>query len=111
MTHRLAFRMGLALCLGAVLILVGAFEWNLRLQRRHLEDLVGLAADRIAETIRGATRDGMLRNDTEEVLRIIENIGAQRGIARIRIFNKEGRIRTSTDRAEVGSLVDIRAEL
>lgn len=110
MSRRLAFRMGIALCLGAILILLGAFEWNLRLQRRHLEDLVGLAADGVAETIRGATRDGMLRNDSEEVLRIIENIGAQRGIARIRIFNKEGRIRTSTDRAEVGSLVDIRAE-
>jgi len=110
MSRRLAFRMGLALFLGAALILVGAFEWNLRLQRRHLEDLVGLSADRIAETIRGATRDAMLRNDAEGVLRVIENIGAQRGIARIRIFNKEGRIRTSTDRAEVGGLVDIRAE-
>lgn len=110
MSRRLAFRMGLALCLGALLILIGAFEWNLRLQRRHLEDLMGLAADGVAETIRGATRDGMLRNDTEEVLRIIENIGAQRGIARIRIFNKEGRIRTSTDQGEVGTLVDIRAE-
>jgi two-component system NtrC family sensor kinase len=108
--HRLAFRIGLALFVGAALILWGAFEWSLALQRRHLEELVGLSADRIAETIRGATRDGMLRNDADEVHRILENIGAQRGIARLRIFNKEGRIRTSTVPAEAGTLVDIRAE-
>jgi two-component system NtrC family sensor kinase len=108
--QRLAFRIGLALFLGAALILWGAFEWNLALQRRNLEELVGLSADRIAEIIRGATRDGMLRNDAEGVHRILENIGAQRGIARLRIFNKEGRIRTSTAPAEAGSLVDIRAE-
>ena len=69
-----------------------------------------MQADRIAETIRGATRDGMLRNDAEEVHRILQNIGAQRGIARLRILNKEGRIRTSTVPAEAGTLVDIKAE-
>jgi two-component system NtrC family sensor kinase len=108
--RRLAFRIGLALFVGAALILWGAFAWNLRRQRTHLEELVGVQADRIAETIRGATRDGMLRNDAEEVHRILQNIGAQRGIARLRILNKEGRIRTSTLPAEAGTLVDIKAE-
>jgi two-component system NtrC family sensor kinase len=101
---------GFALCLGAAVILVAADWWNLRLQRAHLEALVSLSAERIAETIRSATRDGMMRNDADGVHRIIDNIAAQPGIARIRIFNKEGRIRTSTLPAEVGTLVDIRAE-
>jgi two-component system NtrC family sensor kinase len=52
----------------------------------------------------------MMRNDADGVHRIIDNIAAQPGIVRIRIFNKEGRIRTSTQPAEVGTLVDIRAE-
>ncbi len=107
---RLAVRMGLALCLGAALILLAADAWNLRLQRRHLEGLVGLSADRIAETIRGATRDAMLRNDAQDVHRIIQNVGAQQGITRVRVFNKEGRIGTSTLPSEVGTLVDVRAE-
>jgi two-component system NtrC family sensor kinase len=98
------------LCLGAAAIFAAAGAWNLRLQRAHLTRLVGVSADRIAETIRGSTRDGMLRNDAEGVHRIIANIGTQQGISRIRIFNKEGRIRTSTEAGEVGSLVDIRAE-
>jgi two-component system NtrC family sensor kinase len=52
----------------------------------------------------------MLRNDADNVHRIIQNIGTQPGIDRIRIFNKEGRIRTSTRPDEVGALVDVRAE-
>jgi two-component system NtrC family sensor kinase len=107
---RLAVRIGLALCLGAVLVLLVANVWNLRLQRRQLEQLVSLSAERVSETIRGATRDAMLRNDADGVHRIIQNVGAQQGIARIRIFNKEGRIRTSTLATEVGQLVDVRAE-
>lgn len=106
----LALRLGVALCLGAASILGLAFAWNLRLQRAQLEHLVGSSAEGIVETIRGATRDGMLRNDVDNVHRIIQNIGTQPGIDRIRIFNKEGRIRTSTRPDEVGSLVDVRAE-
>jgi two-component system NtrC family sensor kinase len=108
--QRLAFRLALGLCLGAALILVAAGLWNLRLQRAHLTSLVGASADRIAETIRRATRDAMLRDSPEEVRWMIDSIAAQKGITRIRVFNKQGRIRTSTERSEVGSLVDMRAE-
>jgi len=73
---RLAVRMGLALCLGAAIILWAADQLSLRRQRVQLEELVGVAADRVAETVRRATRDGMLRNDRQAVNRIIENIAA-----------------------------------
>jgi two-component system NtrC family sensor kinase len=106
----LAVRMGLALCLGAAAILVAAGAWNLRTQRTHLTHLVSVSADRVADTIRRSTRDGMLRNDADGVHRTIANIGSQHGIARIRIFNKDGAIRTSTDPGEVGRQVDTSAE-
>jgi two-component system NtrC family sensor kinase len=99
-----------ALCAGAALILIAADALNLRLQRRHLERLVGLSAERIAETIRSATRDAMLRNDAPDVHRILQNVGGQQGITRIRIFAKDGRIGTSTLPSEVGTLVDVKAE-
>ncbi len=102
--------MGIALCLGAVAILVLAGAWNLHLQRAHLTQVVGLSADRVAETIRASTRDAMLRNDADGLHRVIVNLGAQPGVVRIRVFNKEGRIRTSTEPSEVGRLVDTRAE-
>ncbi len=107
---RLALRMGLALCGGAGAILLAAGAWNLRLQRAHLTRMVSVSADRVADTIRRSTRDGMLRADADGVHRTIANIGSQRGIARIRIFNKDGTIRTSTDPAEVGRQVDKTAE-
>jgi two-component system NtrC family sensor kinase len=109
-TNRLAVRMGIALCLGAAAILVLAGAWNLHLQRAHLTQVVGLSADHVAETIRASTRDAMLRNDADGLHRVIDNLGAQPGVVRIRVFNKEGRIRTSTDTTEVGRLVDTRAE-
>jgi two-component system NtrC family sensor kinase len=52
----------------------------------------------------------MLRNDADGVRRIIENIGAQAGVDRIRIYNKEGRVRVSSAPAEEGSLVDKRSD-
>jgi two-component system NtrC family sensor kinase len=108
--HRLAFRIGAGVCAGTAVILLLAGAWNLHLQRAHLTRLVSLNADRIAETIRRSTRDAMMRDDREALHRTIANIAAQPGIERIRILNKEGRIRTSTQPEEVGTLVDIRAE-
>jgi two-component system NtrC family sensor kinase len=102
--------MGLALSAGTAAILIGAGAWNLHLQRVQLTRLVGLSADRIAETIRGSTHDAMLRNDREALRRTIANIGSQQGIARIRIFDKRGAIRSSTRPEEVGRLLDVRAE-
>lgn len=107
---RLAVRMGLWLVLGSAAILALSAFWNLRLQRAYLTQLVGLSADRIAETIRRSTHDAMLRNDRDGLHRMIATIGAGQGIARVRVFNKEGRIRTSTAAEEVGQLVDKSAE-
>ena len=102
--------MGLGLGLGAAAILWLADQWSLDGQRAQLEGLVGLSADRIAETIHRAAHDGMLRNDAEGVRRIIENIGAQEGIDRVRIYNKEGRVRVSSVPAEEGTLIGKQSE-
>jgi two-component system, NtrC family, sensor kinase len=98
--------MGLGLGLGAAAILWLADQLSLDRQRAQLEDLVGISADRVAETVHRAAHDGMLRNDAEGVRRIIENIGAQEGVDRVRIYNKEGRVRVSSAPAEEGALVD-----
>jgi len=102
--------MALGLGLGAAAILWLADQLSLDRQRAQLEGLVGLSADRIAETVNRAAHDGMLRNDADGVRRIIENIGAQEGIDRIRIYNKEGRVRVSSAPAEEGTLVDKRSD-
>jgi two-component system NtrC family sensor kinase len=84
--------------------------WNLRLWRRAQQEIIFQSADRISDTIRRSIRYSMLRNQREEVFHIINTIGHENGISRIRIFNKEGQIRFSTDAREVGQLVDKKAE-
>jgi two-component system NtrC family sensor kinase len=64
----------------------------------------------VAETVHRAAHDGMLRNDADGVRRIIENIAGQEGVDRLRIYNKEGRVRVSSVPAEEGSLVDKRSD-
>jgi two-component system NtrC family sensor kinase len=104
--RRLAVRMGLGLCLGAAAILYAADRLGLDRQRKQLDEIVALSADRLAETIRRATHDVMLRNDAERIHSIVENIGAQEGVTRVRVYNKEGRVRASSLHDEEGLVVD-----
>ncbi len=83
---------------------------NLRMERRHSEDLVLQAAERITDVILRSTRYEMLHNDREALHNVIQELGTEPGIRRLRIFNKEGRITLSTDAREVGSVVDKKAE-
>jgi two-component system NtrC family sensor kinase len=108
--HRLPFRFGLWLCLGAAAILLAAGIWNIALQRRHMTRLIGMSAASTAETILRSTREHMLANNREELHRELAAIGSQDGFERIRIFDKQGRIHTSTDAHDVGALVDKDAE-
>lgn len=108
--HRLSIRLAVGLSLGAAAILVGAGIWNLALQRDHLTRMVQISAERYAEVIRSSTREAMLRNQPGEVVRIIETIAAQPPIERIRVFDKQGHIKKSTQEDEVGTHVDTAAE-
>src|SRR5574340_109127 len=102
----------LAICLVAstavFFTLYGYF--NLREQHRHSEELVLQSADSITEIILRSTHYQMLHNDREALYQVINTIGSEPGIRRIRIFNKDGRISFSTDPKEVGKVVDKRAE-
>src|SRR3990172_9469721 len=114
--RRFAVQPGLAVKLAVCLVVSRAAFFavfgylNLRLQRRQSEEMVLQSADRISDLIQRSTRYQMLRNDREALYQVIQTIGSEPGIRRIRIFNEEGRISYSTDPAEVGSLVDKRAE-
>src|SRR5208283_5401580 len=92
----------------ALFALFGYF--NLREQRRHSEEMVMQSAERITDVIQRSTRYEMLHNDRQALYNVIQELGSEPGIRRIRIFNKEGRISFSTDAAEVNRVVDKGAE-
>jgi two-component system NtrC family sensor kinase len=109
-THSLATRLT-ACVVGSIALLFGLYGyWSVRLGRQSQYELIYQSADRISDTIWRSIRYSMLRNQREEVFHIINTIGHESGISRIRIFNKEGQITFSTDTQEVGQFVDKKAE-
>ena len=110
LNHTLAIKLT-ACVVGGVALLFSIYGyWNLRLWRQSQQELIFQSADRISDTIRRSIRYSMLRNQREDVFHIINTIGHENGISRIRIFNKEGQISFSTDDEEVGQFVDKNGE-
>ena len=109
-THSLAIKLTACVVGGMALLFSIYGYWNLRLWRQSQQEIIFQSADRISDTIRRSIRYSMLRNQREEVFHIINTIGHENGISRIRIFNKEGQISFSTDDKEVGQFVDKNAE-
>ncbi|MGB2906741.1 MAG: ATP-binding protein [Candidatus Aminicenantaceae bacterium] len=67
-------------------------------------------AHQLSEMIKSSTKSDMLFYRRERVHDIIDTIGQQEGIEKVRIFNKEGIIIYSSDKSVVGTMVDKRAE-
>lgn len=110
LTHSLAIKLT-ACVVGGMALLFGLYGyWNLRLWRQSQQEIIFQDADRISDTVRRSIRYSMLRNQREEVFHIINTIGHENGISRIRIFSREGQISFSTDEKEVGQFVDKKAE-
>jgi len=109
-THNLATK--LTVCVvGSMALLLGLYGyWHLRILRQSQQEMVFQSADRASDIIWRSIRYSMLRNEREEVFHIINTIGHEAGISRIRIFNREGHISFSTDPSEVGSFVDKKGE-
>ncbi len=109
-THNLATK--LTVCVvGSMALLLGLYGYrHLHILRQSQQEMVFQSADRASDIIWRSIRYSMLRNEREEVFHIINTIGHEAGIGRIRIFNGEGQITFSTDPSEVGSLVDKKGE-
>ena len=99
----LAWKMGFSV--GLILLLsIGAFTFfNIRDLRQQLLTRLILRAERFSETVQRATRFGMLLNDREHVLKIVEALGSQEGIENIRVFSKKGVVMYSSEVKEIGT--------
>jgi two-component system NtrC family sensor kinase len=102
----------LILVVGFILILsIGIFAYvNIASLKKQLTAEVMQGAIRISETVRRSTRNDMLRNLREDLHQMIETIGQQEGLEKIRVFNKDGKIMFSSDKIEIGKMVDKKAE-
>src|SRR5512139_2522120 len=67
-------------------------------------------ANQLSETVRASTRYAMLLNERDHIRQIIQSIGQQSDIGKVRVLNKQGQIIYSSVEADVGTMVDKRAE-
>ena len=95
----------------ASLLTIGIFAWvSITTQRGQLVDETIRSASQFSDTVKQSTRHAMLVKQWEMAYHIMDAIGRQEGVDRVRVFSKEGVILFSTDRAEKGKVVDKRAE-
>ncbi len=68
------------------------------------------AGRQLSGAVKGALREDMMHNRTEGMRQIISSVGNQAEVTRVRMFNKAGIIRYSSDAEEENTKVDKRAE-
>jgi len=90
---------------GAVLVVM-----SLRTQQAYLTAEVVRGAAQFSDTIKASTYHFMLSDERAGAYRTMETIGQLKGIEQVRMLNKDGRVTFSTDRTEIGRLVDKGAE-
>ena len=108
--HNLKFKVGLylGLALTAAMLL-----FTLLVVRNQQDELLEAAVNhlnQISEVVTKSTRYAMLQNQPDYVYRIIQDIGHQENIAKVRILSKEGIIIHSSYSAEIGQTVDRTAD-
>lgn len=107
--HRLGVRMlgGIVL---ASLVIVGAFALAEYRVHRRLQEQVAEESDLLSSTIRKSIHRAMLQDRRADAYLIMEDVGRQEGIVKVRMMDGDGLITFSTDRGEIGQLVDRKAE-
>ncbi len=110
LTRRLSFKVTAAsgLCLVALVTLVVFL--GIKSQEANSINRMLQSGNWFSDTIKRATRYGMLKDQRESVHAIIEAIGRQEGVEVIRVLNKKGRVMFSSRKSEIGDLVDMQAE-
>jgi two-component system NtrC family sensor kinase len=75
-------------------------------QREHLQAEIARHVVQISEVVVKSTRYAMLLNKRDIAEQIIEDIGKQKGIERLRVISKDGTITYSNRPVEIGSSVE-----
>jgi two-component system NtrC family sensor kinase len=94
-----------------VLLAIGIFaHFNIQSEKKSLLLEIERHANQLSEAVKSDTEYDMMRNDRDRIHESIRRIGQQESIDRVRVFNKSGEIIYSSDSAEIGKMVDKKAE-
>ncbi len=108
--HRLVTKLILTVGLTLLLTISTWAFFNINYQKEKLMDEIVLGTDRLTNTIKLGLHYSMMLNSRDDINQIINNISRQKEIENIRIYNKEGEIKFSSNTGEVDSKTNIKAE-
>jgi histidine kinase len=95
----------------ALLVCMAVWAYfNTQYERRRVMDNIVASTDRLTNTVRLGTHYAMMLNSRDDINQIITNIGRQKEIENIRIYNKDGQIKFSNRPEEVERTTNIEAE-
>jgi two-component system NtrC family sensor kinase len=107
--HRLSTKLLVMTGLVALATVAAFFFAEVSVQR-HLLSQVVAESDLLSHTIRNSLHRAMLQDRRGDAYLIMQDIGRQSGIEMVRMMDQDGLITFSTERDQVGKLVDRRAE-
>ncbi len=84
--------------------------YTLSVLKKDLTEASSQNAYNMSDVIKKSTRYSMLLNRRQDIYEIINTIGKEAGVVKIRIYNKQGRISYSTDSTEINKTVDTNSE-
>ena len=84
--------------------------FNTNYQEKKLMENIAAGIDRLTNTIKLGTHYAMMLNSRDDINQIINNIGRQKEIASIRIYNKQGEIKYSNRPTEIDTITNIKDE-
>ncbi|MDX2418187.1 MAG: ATP-binding protein, partial [Xanthomonadales bacterium] len=110
MRNSLKFKVGLSL---VVALAITVFIFAMMVVHNNREELlqqVTKNSAQLSRVVMSSTRFAMLQNQPSHVSEIIQDVGDQQDIEKVRILSKEGVIIHSSVKAEIGNRVDQEAE-
>src|SRR5215475_4723278 len=87
LTHSVSTKLILLLLCTMVVIFSLLGYLTIRLHRHDLEASVLASAERVSDVIKRSATYSMMRNDREGLYHVMQTIGAEPGMVRVRIFD------------------------
>jgi len=108
--RRLATKLILTVGLTLLITISTWAYFNINYQEKKLMDNIVAGTDRLTNTIKLGTHYAMMLNSRDDINQIINNIGRQKEIETIRIYNKGGEIKYSNRPMEIDTATNIKDE-
>jgi len=108
--NSLKFKVGFYL---VVALTVAVFAFTMMVVRNNREELLQQVTEnsgQLSRVVIGSTRFAMQQNQPSHVDQIIQDVGDQPGIEKVRILSKEGFIIHSSDGQEIGKQINQKSE-